>query len=298
MENVKTSVAQLEVSAGMAYAIQLSDGRFIMIDGGEHFDVDGERILRYLREKAQGEKPVIAAWFFTHGHSDHIQLAARFMVEYKNEVEIEKIAYNIPTNIEYNGYDKTSKRNNDESEAMWFQAVEAYPNENLHILRTGDEFTIDNVKVNVLTTAFDKYPDPPTNRNHTSAVMKFTFSCGTSFLAFGDAGGERLFNLIEQGSPIYCSDEMLKSDIMQVPHHGLKVVHADGYDKVLALYRKVAPKICFWPQKATRFYNDKLCQDEQYSYNRFLLDSVKDKNFHQTQTVVVEMEDLHITLWK
>lgn len=298
MENVKSTVAQLEVSAGMAYVIQLSDGRFIMIDGGEHFDKDGERIFRYLCESAQGEKPVIATWFFTHGHSDHIQLAARFMEEYKNEVEIEKIAYNIPTDIDYDGYDKTSSRKNDEAEAMWFQAVEKYPNEILHVLRTGDEFTIDNVKVNVLTTAFEKYPDPPTNRNHTSAVMKFTFSCGTSFLVFGDAGGERLFNLIEQDSPIYCSDEMLKSDIMQVPHHGLAVARSDGYDKVLALYRKVAPKICFWPQKATRFYNDPWCQGEQYSYNRYLMESVKEKNFHHTQTVVVDMEDLHITLWK
>ena len=298
MENVKSTVAQLEVSAGMAYAIQLSDGRFIMIDGGEHFDKDGERILRYLREKSQGEKPVIAAWFFTHGHSDHIYLAARFMEEYKNEVEIEKIAYNIPTDIDYCGYDKTSPKRNDEAEAMWFQAVEKYPAEKLHVLCTGDEFIIDNVKVNVLVTAFDKYPDPPTNRNHTSAVMKFTFSCGTTFLVFGDAGGERILNLIEENSPIYCPDELLKSDIMQVPHHGLKVVRADGYDKLLALYRKIAPKICFWPQKARRFYNDPLCQDEQYIYNRYLMESVKEKNFHQTQTVVVDVEDLYISLWK
>lgn len=298
MENVKTSVAQLEVSAGMSYVIQLSDGRFIMIDGGEHFDADGERIFRYLREKAQGEKPVIAAWFFTHGHSDHIQLAARFMEEYENEVEIEKIAYNIPTDIDYSGYDKTSTRRNDEAEAMWFRAVEKYPNEILHVLHTGDEFTIDNVKVNVLTTAFDKYPDPPTNRNHTSAAMKFSFSCGTSFLALGDAMGDRLLNLMEKNSPIYCPDEMLKSDVMQVPHHGLVVARSGDYDKVLALYRKIAPKICFWPQKASRFYSDPLCQGEQYVYNRFLLDSVKEKNFHQTQTVVVEMEDLHISLWK
>ena len=59
MQDIRTTVAQMELKQGMSYAIQLSDGRFIMIDGGEHFEVDGERLYRYLCEKSQDEKPVI-----------------------------------------------------------------------------------------------------------------------------------------------------------------------------------------------------------------------------------------------
>ncbi len=298
MENVKTSVAQIELKAGMAYVIQLDDGRFIMVDGGEHFDVDGERVFRYLCEKAQGKKPVIAAWFFTHGHRDHIKLAARFMEEYKNDVEIQTIAYNIPQDVDYTGFDKTSGRGDEAAEEMWFNAVKNLPNTEVRVLKTGGEFIFSNVRANILTTAFEKYPDPPTSRNHTSAAIKFSFACGTSFLVLGDSQGDRLVKMIEEDSPIYCSDEILKSDILQVPHHGLAVARASDYDSIVTLYRKIAPKICFWPQKAERFYNDPWCQSEQYPYNRFLFDTVKDKNFHDSQTIVVDMEDLRITLWK
>ena len=288
----------MEMKGGMAYVIQLDDGRFVMVDGGEHFDVDGERVFRYLCEKAQGEKPIIAAWFFTHGHRDHIKLSARFMEEYKNEVEIQTIAYNIPTDVVYSGFDSTSGRGDALAEEMWFKAVENLSNTEVRVLKTGEEFTFANVKVNILTTAFEKYPDPPTSRNHTSAAMKFSFTCGTSFLVLGDAQGDRLVKMLEEGSPIYCTDEILKSDILQVPHHGLALARANDYDKIVTLYRKIAPKICFWPQKADRFYNDPWCQSEQYPYNRFLFDSVKDKNFHDSHTIVVDMEDLRITLWK
>lgn len=298
MENVKTTVAQMEMKAGMSYVIQLDDGRFILIDGGEHFDVDGARVYRYLCEKAQGEKPVIAAWFFTHGHRDHVKLAARFMEEYKNDVEIETINYNIPTDVDYTGFDKTSGRGDAEAEEMWFKAIENFPNAERHILKTGDTFTFANARVDILTTAFEKYPDPPTSRNHTSAAFKITFANGKSFIVFGDSEGDRLVKLLDPTSPIYCTDETLKSDILQVPHHGLHVARATDYDTIVRLYHKIAPKICFWPQKADRFYNDPWCQSEQYPYNRFLLDSVKDKNFHETQTVVVDMDDLRISIWK
>ena len=124
----------MEMKGGMAYVIQLDDGRFVIVDGGEHFDVDGARVFRYLCEKAQGEKPVIAAWFFTHGHRDHIKLAARFMEEYKNDVEIQTIAYNILTDVVYSGFDSTSGRGDAEAEEMWFNAVKNLKNTEVRVL--------------------------------------------------------------------------------------------------------------------------------------------------------------------
>ena len=298
MENVKTTLAQIELKAGMAYVIQLDDGRFILIDGGEHFDADGARLYRYLCEKAQGEKPVIAAWFFTHGHRDHVKLAAYFMEEYKASVEIQTIAYNIPLDVNYTGFDSTSGRGDAAAEELWYKSIENFPSAKRHVLKRGDVFTFANAKVEIFTTAFEKYPDPPTSRNHTSAALKITFENGKSFLVLGDCEGDRLVKLLDPTMPIYRTDEELKSDILQVPHHGLHVARADDYEIIVQLYRKISPKICLWPQKAERFYNDPWCQSEQYPYNRFLLDSVKDKNFHNTQTVVIDMDDLHVSLWK
>ena len=88
-ENCKniSSIAQMQLSSGMSYVVQLNDGRFILIDGGENFDVDGERLYRYLVDKSQDENPVIACWLFTHGHKDHIFLAAEFMEVYKEKIK-------------------------------------------------------------------------------------------------------------------------------------------------------------------------------------------------------------------
>ena len=92
---------------GMSYIITLADGSFILIDGGprqrdQHFTkalVDGEwvdaprdeehdcdKLYRLLCERTPaGQKPVVAAWFITHGHSDHTDLAGDFLRKYKDK---------------------------------------------------------------------------------------------------------------------------------------------------------------------------------------------------------------------
>ena len=281
MKKFRSTVAQIELKSGMAYVIQLDDGRFLLIDGGDKFGADGERLYKYLSEKAEGEKPVIAAWFFSHGHRDHIRLAYRFMEEYAKCVEIQRIAYNIPLNVEYGGYDKTSGVNDEQEEQMWYKTIENFPDAEKRVLKTGDVFTFANARVDVLSTAFDPYPASPTNRNETSAIFKVSFDSEKSFMVLGDAMSDRLAALIDCNSTIYCSDDILKSDILQVAHHGLCVCRKEQYEAVTQLYKKIAPKICFWPTSARRFYNDTWCQSEEYPYNQFLLTSAKEKNFHQ-----------------
>ena len=296
MQDIRTTVAQMELSGGMSYVVQLENGKFILIDGGEHFEVDGERLYRYLCEKSQGEKPVIACWFFTHGHKDHLKLAAEFMYAYKNDVVIENIAYNVPRDIVFNGYDKD--KGEEVNEVAWYEAIENFPSAKRCVLKTGETFTFANARVDILATAFDPYPSQPTNRNQVSAVIKITFENGKSFMLLGDAMDERLVALVDPSSSIYCTDDVLKSDIMQTAHHGLKVCSEKDYASVAELYRKIAPSICIWPQKASRFYNDSWCQSEKYPYHRFLWDTVKERNFHQSQTIVVYIDDLSVELWK
>lgn len=290
------TVAQIKLmSGGMSYAIQLSDGKFILVDGGTSFDMDGARLYKYLFDRSGGEKPIIAAWLFTHGHIDHIALASKFMTEYKDCIRIERILYNIPTGEDFNGYDAGSDDGIYENE--WFEAVKLYPDAFVHEVHTGEVYNISGATVDVVTSAFDRYPDPPTNRNDTSAVYKITFENGVSFMLLGDAFGDRLSRLIDESSPIYRTEEQLKSDIMQVAHHGLAVVSSESqYEAVYELYRRIAPSVCFWPTFATRFYNDTWCQSEKYIYNRFLLDSVKERNFHSSQTVEINTDDMTVSL--
>ena len=291
----ETSIAQMRFrGTGMAYAIRLSDGKFILVDGGMSFDKDGPYLYEYLRRRSGDEGIVIAAWLFTHGHVDHVALAARFMTEYRNSIRIERILYNIPRGEDFNGYDAGGI--DGEAEDAWFRAVELYPEALLHEVRTGEVFCFSGATVEVLTSAEDRYPDPPTNRNQTSAVYKLTLESGVRFMVLGDAWGERLIQLIDPASPLYVSEDKLKCEILQVSHHGLAVASPIHYEGVRELYRRIDPSICFWPTPAERFYNDTWCQDEKYIYNRFLLDKVKERNFHQTQMVEVDGETLRISL--
>ena len=108
--------------------------------------------------------------------------------------------------------------------------------------------------------------------------------------------GERLVRLADPTSHIYCTDERLKSDILQPAHHALAIGGADQFEAFCTLYRKIAPSVCLWPISAKRFYNDPWCQAEKYIYNQFLLNSVKECNIHGSQTVEIETDDMSITL--
>ena len=59
-----------KIYTGMGYLIRLSDGTFVVIDGGSCFDYNGDLLYRsMLEQKPDGiDEPVISAWILTHGH--------------------------------------------------------------------------------------------------------------------------------------------------------------------------------------------------------------------------------------
>jgi hypothetical protein len=89
--SLPVQITQIELEDfGMSYVIRLSDGRFIVIDGGRHFAPDRKRLFDCLTEGSAGEKPIIAAWILTHPHSDHYICYIGFMEEYGESVEVER----------------------------------------------------------------------------------------------------------------------------------------------------------------------------------------------------------------
>ena len=42
---------------GMSYVIRLTDGRFIVIDGGREFEPDSERLYQCLKNGSSGQNP-------------------------------------------------------------------------------------------------------------------------------------------------------------------------------------------------------------------------------------------------
>ena len=88
--------AYFSYDCGMCYVIRLCDGRFVIIDANSGEYEENERLFDVLSSQNVKEKIIIAAWFFSHAHLDHIGGFADFMTKYENEIILENVFYNWP----------------------------------------------------------------------------------------------------------------------------------------------------------------------------------------------------------
>jgi beta-lactamase superfamily II metal-dependent hydrolase len=210
---------------------------------------------------------------------------------------VENFIYNNVPTVEH--FPSAMQEHNSSREAAWSTAMDCYPNAKRIQPSAGDKIALGNAVLHILATANDPYPAISIDPNYSSMVLKITFDNGKSLMLLGDAMGERLTALVEPTASIYCTDEVLKSDILQIAHHGLCVTeNLEEYPAVLRLYEKIAPTIAFWSQNEKRFYADPWCRAEKHTYHKFLFDTVKERNFNQAYTTIVDMEDLSITFEK
>lgn len=266
---------------GMSYVFQLSDGRYIMVDGGPGNTEDEDALLQYLQEhKPQThEKPVIAAWFITHAHGDHLQLAVNFITRYHDAVEIQMAAYNFPdfNTAKITHEDPTYMRTLSDTFKRLLHVY--YKNAPHLILHTGQSFWIGDAAVEVLYTPEDYAPTVFPWGNHTSCAFRIRLG-GKSVMLLGDC---------EQDICQFMADvygETLKSDMLQLSHHGYNGACLD-------LYRYIDPDICFWASDEYRFLNDKRCLGTAggYDFNAWIRnDSIKKRaHYHSSSTTIVPL---------
>ena len=298
MNESNVSIAQIANldSSGMCYVIHLTDGTFIIIDGGEA-DALGEGIYsfnstalkRCLEKMSRGTKPVISAWFITHFHLDHVDLATRFIKEMGDGLEIKAFYYN----------DLSDYEEIDESDrfALWKEAMDCHKNATRQVLKSGDVMKFSGVDVRVLMAEDFRYYDCPPSQNHICAALMFCFECGRRLAILGDCDTERLAQLRIKGSPVFQKDEDLSCDILQVPHHGLPLGSKEFIDKNLELYKIMEPKICFIPSSEERFLTDKKFFDNPfYSDNHYLITTRKDSCFPCSKTTVLSIPSLDVSI--
>lgn len=223
-----------ETYNGMCYIVRLADGSFIVVDGG--FAVEGyeDRIYNVLKKQAPDpDHIVIAAWMITHAHDDHVDVFENFFKSYADDVTVERFICNLPSdkqveNIwepEWNRADKVR------------ELIDKYfPNVPMIKAHPGQEFYIRNAKINILYT-IDIYDGLLEDFNNTSVVFKLEAE-GKKMIFLGDYddNGKTMSNLYRM--------QTLKSDIMQVAHHGLPENSSNE------LSAKIQPKYAFWPSGA------------------------------------------------
>ena len=225
-------------NGGMSYVLQLSDGKFIVVDGGYDTKEDAKSIYQILMQNkpANHEQPIIAGWFITHLHIDHIGALRNFTNQYKGKVKIEGFYYNFP----YVNVEDIYPSNNQ----SWEELMASWEGATLYRkLHSGMQFAFSGTKITVLCTFEDVYPLSFNSGNDTSTVFKVEIA-GQKIVFLGDAEfgeSDRMLNL---------PSDVLKADIMQYAHHGYENQCRSN------LYQKINPAVILWPMPFVNWQSD------------------------------------------
>lgn len=200
------------IDCGMCYIVQFSDYSFFIVDSAHTYSVnDDKRIFDFLRQNTpEGLQVTVKAWFFSHGHVDHI---AKFLdiLMYNHEIIIEGLYYNFVPNDHFSA---DSWMHSDKMHTeLFLKEVKKRKDIPVYKLHSGQYFILDSVRFDVLCTHEDVFPLSLDNYNDSSTVLMMTVG-GDKVCFPGDAGGEESV-IIERRFP-----DFLSCDIMQVAHHG------------------------------------------------------------------------------
>lgn len=224
---------------GLSYLIRMSDGRFLILDGGWDFEPDADKLMHQLRAQSPEEKPVIAAWIFTHPHIDHYRCFLTFFDKYKENVTIESFLYNFPEITEAFAERNPKLREREETEAL--QRLEEKVAECGSLVvrpHTGQVYQFGNVRMEVLSS-LDDTCHPPCGVNAISLVLRMQLE-GQTILFCADSELSQAALAERYGS-------YLKSDILQVTHHGFN-------GGTVKAYSLIDPEVCLVPVNESLFY--------------------------------------------
>ena len=249
---ITTSLAQFGlvdgVENGMSYCYQLTDGSFIVIDGG--YSDDAEPLYNYMKAKAPNGQIVIAAWIITHNDGDHIKGFITFTGRYKTEVKVEKVIKNLPGSFTYleSGTNENGATNS---------SAAAYEGVNVIKAHTGMKLYIRNAVVEILYSIDSFLPNTLNIFNNTSLAFTITVE-GERALFLGDISDDVAGIL----SAMY--GNYLKSDMVQLAHHGLRNGYGLNMPRTTALYRIICAEVVLWPTSESHYNNiDNEAEDQQ-----------------------------------
>ncbi len=215
------------IDCGMCYVMQCADGSFFVIDSAHSYSVrDNDRLHDFLIEHTpKGKKCVIAGWYFSHGHADHICKFTDFLKYNIADVTIERLYYNFvsQSHPDADKWDPADRRFTD----AFLAEVDKHPEIPVVNLHIGQKFYVRDFAFTVLCTHEEVYPGSFETYNNSSTVL------------LCEAAGNRIFF---PGDASDLSDKVLLSfykdvftcDILQVSHHGHFGLSTEFYEKANA----------------------------------------------------------------
>ncbi|MBQ9085731.1 MAG: MBL fold metallo-hydrolase [Clostridia bacterium] len=209
---------------GMGFIFTMKDGSYVVVDGG--WGHDSETFYQYLKnnnKRADG-KIVIRAWIITHPHEDHYGNIVQFSQTHLNDVTVEYLVGHFATGS------LASSGAVDDDIAKIYSAFNRFKDAKQIVPQVGQKMYFGEAEFEFLYTIENLYPTTTTDGNTHSIVFRVNFG-GQSFLITGD------IQVPGMKKTVKTMGAHLKSDYLQVPHHGL-----DGLE---SFFRAVNPKYAF-----------------------------------------------------
>ena len=299
---VTPSMSQIALyHTGQSNVIQLEDGSFIVIDGGrsksdgQTANHDAEILMSFLndRKPASHAKPKVV-WFYTHVHSDHINFSRdNFFPTYKDKIDLQLVCLNLPdfneleNHISSAGWKETNAPSAYVASVdMLYKSIETnFPGTTVYTFHTGDKLYFAGCEVEILVNPEDYYLKGFSWINDTSVAFKVKIQ-GKSLMIFGDCTAP----VNDQMVALY--GNYLKSDIIQVTHHGVG-------GATLSSVKPVNADICFWAVKEDTYLNDeRSTKGDAHEWLRATTGTNgqrKRSHYNQDYTTVVSIPSMTVT---
>lgn len=234
---------------GLSLLYQLSDGSFIVVDGGHNDTTAARQIYVKMAELAPDPTNiVIAAWIITHSHNDHAGAFMRFAQSYGPAIKLEKLLVNFTTATQCRAGGTGTTYINGVMDCSTF-----YPDLDIIKVHPGQIFYLRDAEIRVLYTMDLFEPATLTDFNDSSVVCTVSLG-GQKLMQTGDCG------VVASGLLVNLYDEALKCDILQVSHHG----YTGGTEE---LYRAVDPAYVLWPSGSDTFNRYKDATNNRWLLN-------------------------------
>ena len=245
-------------SNGLSVLIRLTDGRFIVVDGGFNREKHATELMRHLKEQsadyAKSMKDItIAAWIVTHPHGDHDGM---LYGKYSNfmGITVERVLANFLSESELSKADNSDSVGGNWGSGEGFEYAKVLTaakalKATVHQVHVGQVFWFADLKMEVLYTIESFGPKVCNALNTTSIVLRMEFGGDTVYLSTGDATG----NGMQICTKMY--GDYLQSDIVQVCHHGYSTWGNDS--GMIKAYETINAPTVLWPQGMAHYPSHK-----------------------------------------
>lgn len=221
-----------------SFVFKTAAGKLIVVDGGRAGET--EHMLQILEYLSDGKKPVVSAWLFSHMHDDHYGVYAKLCNEPElgNRVTVEHFYCHLLSDAFYGENCQECAPEFVRDRKILLESDKTLGVQ-VHRVEKGDVIRVDEFAFEVLhVPSEDRAADM--NINDSSVVYKLNYNDQQSILLLGDAEWVCSEDLVEN------SREKLKSDVVQVGHHGCGNVSGECYRLIGAKYYiwQICPR--FW----------------------------------------------------